>query len=88
MRFDIFHEIGKKYLAADALTQFKTKFLYTLCLVFRELFVLIRQNLHGTVTDIDQVDQRFNSFTAPHHITAERPERFLLIVSYFNISPK
>jgi len=49
MRFDIFHEIGKKYLAADALTQFKTKFLYTLCLVFREMFVLIRQNLHGTV---------------------------------------
>ena len=88
MRFDIFHEIGKKYLAADALIQFKTKFLYTLCLVSREMFVLIRQNLHGTVTDIDQVDQRFNSFAAPHHITAERPERFLLIVTYFNIPPK
>ena len=40
------------------------------------------------VIDIDQVDQRFNSFAAPHHITAERPESFLLIVTYFNILPK
>ena len=59
MRFDIFHEIGKKYLAADALTQFKTKLLYTFGAVLRKMFVLIGQNLHGTVTDIDQVDQRF-----------------------------
>ena len=47
------------------------------------MFVLIRQNLHGTVTDIDQVDQRFNSLAALHHITAQRPESFLLIVTLF-----
>ena len=88
MRFDIFHEIGKKYLAADALTQFKTKFLYTLCLVSREMFVLIRQNLHGTVTDIDQVDQCFNSFAASPHVVTKRPECFLFIVACFNIPPK
>ena len=49
------------------------------------MFVLIGQNLHGTVADIDQVDQHFNPFAASHHIAAERPESFLLIVAYFNI---
>ena len=52
------------------------------------MFVLIGQNLHGTVADIDQVDQHFNPFAASHHIAAERPESFLLIVAYFNIPPK
>ena len=49
------------------------------------MFVPIGQNLHGTVTDIDQVDQHFNPFAASRHIVAERPESFLLIVAYFNI---
>ena len=37
---------------------------------------------------IDQFDQHFNPFAASHHIAAERPENFLLIVAYFNIPPK
>jgi len=52
------------------------------------MFVLIRQNLQGTVTDIDQIDQYFNPFAASHHIAAKRPERFLLIVACFNIPAK
>ena len=52
------------------------------------MFVPIEQNLHGTVTDIDQVDQHLNTFAASRHIVAERPESFLLIVAYFNIPPK
>ena len=52
------------------------------------MFVPIGQNLHGTVTDIDQVDQHFNPFAASRHIVAERSESFLLIVAYFNIPPK
>lgn len=31
-------------------------------MVLRKMFVLIGQNLHGTVTDVNQIDQHFNPF--------------------------
>ena len=49
------------------------------------MFVLIGQNLHGTVTDVNQIDKHFNPFAASHHIVTKRPERFLFIVACFNI---
>ena len=49
------------------------------------MFVLIGQNLHGTVTDVNQIDQHFNPFAASHHIVTKRPDRFLFIVACFNI---
>ena len=52
------------------------------------MFVLIGQNLHGTVTDVNQIDQHFNLFAASHHIVTKRPERFLFIVACFNIPAK
>ena len=52
------------------------------------MFVLIGQNLHGTVTDVNQIDQHFNPFAAPHHIAAKRPECFLLIITGFYIPPE
>ena len=52
------------------------------------MFVLIGQNLHGTVTNINQIDQHFNSLTASHHIVTKRPESFLFIVACFNIPAK
>ena len=57
-------------------------------MVFRKIFILIRQDLHGTVTDIDQVYQHFNSIATPHHIVAERPECFLSIVADFDLPSK
>lgn len=48
------------------------------------MFVLIGQNLHGTVTDVNQIDKHFNPFAASHHIVTKRPERFLFIVACFN----
>ncbi len=42
------------------------------------------QDLHSTVTDIDQVYQHFYSFATPYHISAKRPERFLFIVADFD----
>ena len=38
------------------------------------MFVLIGQNLHGAVTDVNQIDQHFNPFAASHHIVTKRPE--------------
>ena len=52
------------------------------------MFVLIGQNLHGTVTDVNQIDQHFNPLAASHHIVTKRPERFLFIVACFNIPAK
>lgn len=52
------------------------------------MFVLIGQDLHGAVADINQVDQHFDSFAASHHIAAKRPECFLLIIADFNILPE
>ena len=49
------------------------------------MFVLIGHNLHGTVTDVNQIDQHFNPLAASHHIVTKRPERFLFIVACFNI---
>ena len=40
------------------------------------------------IADIDQIDQHFNPFAAPHHIAAKRPECFLLIVACLNIPAK
>ena len=55
------------------------------CTVLRKMFVLIGQNLHGTVTDVNQIDQHFDPFAASYHIVTKRPERFLFIVACFNI---
>ena len=57
-------------------------------MVFRKIFILIRQDLHGTVTDIDQVYQHFYSLATPYHIVAKRPERFLFIVADFDLPSK
>ena len=45
-------------------------------------------SVYGTIADIDQIDQHFNPFAAPHHIAAKRPECFLLIVACLNIPAK
>lgn len=61
MCFDIFHESGKKYLTANALTQFKTKLLYAFCTVLRKMFVLIGQNqfLHCQSDPDSDIHQRW-----------------------------
>ena len=53
-----------------------------------KFFFLIRQQFHCAVADIDQVDQHFNPFVAPHHVAAKRPECFPLIIAGFNIPPE
>ena len=86
--FDCFYETGKKYLLPDFLTQGKTKLLYTATFILWKFFVLIWQNFHGTVCDIDQVYHPFDSAPASYHVTAQRPERFLFIITGFYVPPE
>ena len=58
--FDISHESGIKYLLPDLLTKGKPKFLHTFCPVLWKWFFLIWQYLHGTIRDVDQVNQHFD----------------------------
>ena len=44
------------------------------------MFVLIGQNLHGTVTDVNQIDKHFNPFAASHHIVTKRPEEISAVL--------
>ena len=78
MLFDVFYETGIKNLFTYSLTYDKPEFLYTVITILSELFIAIRQDLHGTVTDVDQIHQHFYPMTATQHITAEGPESFLL----------
>ena len=86
--FDCFYETGKKYLLPDFLTQGKTKLLYTATFILWKFFVLIWQNFHGTVCDIDQVYHPFDSAPASYHVTAQWPERFLFIITGFYVPPE
>ena len=86
--FDVFHESGIKYLLPDLSAKRKSELLYAFGPISGKDIFLVRQQLHGTVTDVDQIDQHFNPFAAPHHIAAKRPECFLLIVACLNIPAK
>jgi hypothetical protein len=69
--FDVLYQIYIKYLLAYLPTKDKTKFLHTDIPVLCEWFFQIWEQFHGTVADIDKVDQHFDPFTAAHHITAQ-----------------
>ena len=70
MSFDIFDENGIKYLFPYLYTESKPEFLYAFCAVFWEYFILIWKYFHGTIGDVDQVDQHFNSLMAPYYVAA------------------
>ena len=83
--FDVFHEMGIKYLLADFPAEHETEFLYTHITVLKKFFILIRQQLHCTVADVDQIYQHLDSFAATQHVTAKRPESLLLVVTYLYV---
>ena len=44
-----------KNLAADTITNVKTKILYTFGMVLDKVFIFIRQNIHSTIIDMKKL---------------------------------
>ena len=51
----IFFTKVAKNLAADTITNVKTKILYTFGTVLYKVFILIRQYIHSTITDMKKL---------------------------------
>lgn len=83
--FDCFYETGNKYLLSYFLAQQETELLNTAITIFFKCLITVWQELHGTVCYVDQIDEYFNSFITPNHVTAQEPEGFLFIVTDPNI---
>lgn len=82
-----FYNLINDRLVTDTLAYLKAKILYTYCTVFRKVFIRIRQNLHGIITNINKINHHLNvnAFATTHRITIQRAESFLLITTGFNI---
>ena len=51
----------------------------------KNICCLIWQNVHGTICDIAQVYHPFDFAPVSYHVTAQRPERFLFIITGFYV---
>ena len=74
----------RKYFLVDLLAQCVPQLLRALVLVGTQPLVLVRQDLHKSVSGIRQVQQMLNRSLCANFVAAELPEHLLLVVVRLN----
>lgn len=79
MGFDVFHLNDIKYLLPGLFTEGEPKFLHTFRPIFWKSLILVWQQFHYTVWNINQINHHFNPFASADHVTAQWPEKFTVL---------
>ena len=69
------------YVHADILSHLVTDLLRTLSLIILKFPAVVWKQLHGCITDADQVGEPLDPFYGTDHVVAERPECLCLIIA-------